>query len=231
MAEIVVSMCLEEAGETVMDEALAQFVTEIVRGVEAKEAMASASLSEAQVRAWRRRVRRLRGRDPLKASGKGFKLTEVGKILAAEFQRKSSRVKVQLASGVKIPLLAVDGLLLHQGKLIAIKRKYFPFQGSYCLPGGMVEYGETVEEAVMREVEEETGLKTRVSFLVGVYSNPDRDPRGHVISLAFALEAVSGDLSSGTDAAQVALLDLEELPELGFDHSTILGDYLKRVKG
>ncbi len=91
-----------------------------------------------------------------------------------------------------------------------------------------MEYGETVEEAVVREVYEETGLRTEVASLVGVYSDPDRDPRGHVISLAFALEVIGGELLSGSDAAEVGLLDLDSLPEMGFDHNTIVDDFVRQ---
>ncbi len=132
---------------------------------------------------------------------------------------------------LRAPLLAVDGLVLYEGKLVAIKRKNYPYQDLYCLPGGLVDYGETVEEAVVREMREETGLVTRVVSLVGVYSDPDRDPRGHVISLAFALEIVAGEPVAGSDAAEVGLLDLGNLPEMGFDHEDIVADYLKQAKG
>ncbi len=134
-------------------------------------------------------------------------------------------LQVHMASGLRVPLLAADGVIVYQGKLVAVKRRYYPHQGQFCLPGGIVEYGETVQEAVVRESREETGLDTRPDFLVGVYSDPQRDPRGHIISLAFALEVVGGELVSGSDAAGVSLLDLDSLPEMGFDHNRIVEDF------
>jgi len=90
----------------------------------------------------------------------------------------------------KRPLIAVDGVLIKDGKILLVRRGKEPFRGYYALPGGFVEYGETVERAVVREVYEETGIKTRVKELLGVYSDPNRDPRGHVISIAFILEYI-----------------------------------------
>jgi len=87
------------------------------------------------------------------------------------------------------PSVAVDGIVLQGGKLIAVRRKNEPYQGMPALPGGFVELGETTIEAVVREVREETGLETRVQRLVGVFSDPRRDPRGHVISIVYELEA------------------------------------------
>src|SRR5439155_213985 len=83
-------------------------------------------------------------------------------------------------------------------KLIAIRRRNDPFRGMPALPGGFVELGETTVEAVLREVREETGLETQVLRLVGVFSDPGRDPRGHTITLAYALEAIGGRLKAGS---------------------------------
>lgn len=88
------------------------------------------------------------------------------------------------------PSLAVDGIVVFGSKIVLIKRAKEPFAGMYALPGGFVEYGETVEKAVIREVLEETGLITRMDSLIGVYSSPQRDPRGHTISIAYLLKVV-----------------------------------------
>src|SRR5438128_9674128 len=99
------------------------------------------------------------------------------------------------------PSVAVDGIVLHGGKLVAVRRKNEPYQGMPALPGGFVELGETTVEAVVREVREETGLETSVKRLVGVFSDPRRDPRGHVISIVYEVDAVRGRLKAGSDAA------------------------------
>jgi ADP-ribose pyrophosphatase len=96
------------------------------------------------------------------------------------------------------------------------------------LPGGFVEYGETVEAALRREVLEETGLVVEVTSLVGIYSDPRRDPRGHVVSAAFAAVIVSGELASGSDAAEANFWEITHLPPLAFDHAQIVRDALRR---
>src|SRR5438552_16659937 len=88
------------------------------------------------------------------------------------------------------PSVAVDGIVLQNGKLVAVRRKNEPYRGMPARPGGFVELGETTVEAVVREVHEETGLETRVKRLDGVRSGPKRDPRAHRISLVYELEAI-----------------------------------------
>ena len=97
----------------------------------------------------------------------------------------------------------------------------------HALPGGIVEYGETVEECVVREIEEETGLKTRVLDLVGVYSAADRDPQGSLHHIGVQPDARSAAACrGGDDAAEAALFPLESLPVMAADHRMILSDAL-----
>src|SRR5207302_9192032 len=103
------------------------------------------------------------------------------------------------------PAVAVDGLVVVDGKLVAGRRGNGPFRGMPALPGGFIELGEMTVAAVVREVREETGLETDVDRLVGVFSDPRRDPRGHTMSIAYALNAVGGKLHAGSDAAAIAL--------------------------
>ena len=119
----------------------------------------------------------------------------------------------------------MDGLVLYEGRLVAVIRRNPPFQGMPALPGGFVELGEPVEAAVVREVREETGLKARGARLVGVYSDPRRDPRGHTVSVAYALEAIGGALRASSDARDIALLDPDHLPPMAFDHVRIVADW------
>lgn len=123
------------------------------------------------------------------------------------------------------PYVTVDGLLLVDGKLVTVVRKNEPFRGMPALPGGFVELGERTDEAVVREMREETGLETRVAKLVGAYSDPGRDPRGHVVSIVYELERTGGTLKAGSDAADLRLLDLDHLPPLAFDHARIVADW------
>jgi 8-oxo-dGTP diphosphatase len=128
----------------------------------------------------------------------------------------------------KGPALTVDAIILVDGKIVLVRRKNPPFRGRHALPGGFVEQGETVEAAAVRETEEETGLKTAIKSLFGVYSDPDRDPRGHTVTLVFEMAVSGGELKAGDDASDAGLFSLDELPELAFDHSQIIKDFLER---
>ena len=122
----------------------------------------------------------------------------------------------------KHPAVTVDGLVLVDERLVAVRRRNDPFRGMPALPGGFVELGETTLEAVVREVREETGLETEVTRLVGVFSDPKRDPRGPTVSIAYALKATGGRLDAGSDAEAIVLVDPEAPPRLAFDHNEIV---------
>lgn len=126
------------------------------------------------------------------------------------------------------PKVTVDGVLFEDLKILLVKRKNPPFQGKWALPGGFVEYGETTESAVKREIREETGLTTRISSLLGVYSNPSRDPRGHTISIVYILAKKDGKVSGGDDAAEAVFHYIDSLPPLSFDHDKIVKDAIRR---
>lgn len=128
------------------------------------------------------------------------------------------------------PKITVDGVVFTESEILLVKRKNPPFQGRWALPGGFVEYGETTEHAVVREVEEETNLSTIIDTLLGVYSNPNRDPRGHTISIVYILQRKNSTVSGGDDAAEAAFHPLDKLPELSFDHDKIIKDALRRKK-
>ena len=130
----------------------------------------------------------------------------------------------------RTPALTVDGIVIKGKSVLLVQRKYEPFQGHWALPGGFVEYGEKTEDAVIREVFEETGLKVKILSLLGVYSDPRRDPRGHTVTIAYLLDKIDGTLQAGDDAGSVRFFKLEELPILAFDHAQIVKDALKRVE-
>ncbi|MGZ4901932.1 MAG: NUDIX domain-containing protein [Halobacteriota archaeon] len=127
----------------------------------------------------------------------------------------------------KSPALTVDAVIITNREIVLIKRGKKPFKDHWALPGGFVEYGETVYAAMQREVVEETGLRVEIKSLVGVYSDPHRDPRGHVVSIVFLAEINAGILSGGSDAREARLWPLTELPPLAFDHARIIDDALK----
>lgn len=130
----------------------------------------------------------------------------------------------------KTPKLTADGAILKDKKILLIKRKNEPFKGKWALPGGFIEYGERVEHAVIREVFEETGLKAIIKDLVGIYSDPNRDPRGHTITVVYLLEIEEGGLKAGDDAADAKFFDVNDLPELAYDHGLIIEDVLRSAE-
>jgi 8-oxo-dGTP diphosphatase len=124
--------------------------------------------------------------------------------------------------------VTVDGVLIDGERILLIKRGNDPFKGFWALPGGFVEYGETTEHAAVREVKEETGLCCEINRLVGVYSAPDRDPRGHTVSIVYVMSVREGEMKAGDDAAGAEWHSLAELPErIAFDHLNIIRDALK----
>jgi 8-oxo-dGTP diphosphatase len=230
MAELVVQTRLEEDGVLLMNDPLHALLLALEAGTPLTEAIAKAGLSTGFVRRWRSQVQGLRGSDPLRRVGRHVRASDLGGRLLEEFEHRKAAHEAHDTPKLQAPLLAADGVVLIEGKLVAVRRKYDPFRGQYALPGGMVEYGETLEEAAVREVREETGLETTVVSLVGVYSHPDRDPRGHVVSAVYELNATGGTLESGSDAAGVELIDLEAPPDMGFDHGSIVADFRAQRK-
>jgi 8-oxo-dGTP diphosphatase len=113
----------------------------------------------------------------------------------------------------------------NDGRIVLIRRQNDPFRGGYALPGGFVDIGETVEAACRREVLEETGLSVGPLKLVGVYSDPRRDPRGHSVSVAFTtLLPGTARPQAGSDAsAAMWVADWRGL-DLAFDHAEIIAD-------
>lgn len=128
------------------------------------------------------------------------------------------------------PLLAVDVLIIYDHKLVLIKRVNPPFQNQFALPGGFVDIGETVENAVIREAKEETGLDIEILKLIGIYSEPSRDPRGHIVSIVYAAKGY-GTLKAGSDAREIKLFGFDEIPPLAFDHNKVIDDARSRIRG
>jgi 8-oxo-dGTP diphosphatase len=128
------------------------------------------------------------------------------------------------------PLLTVDTVIIYHGKIVLIRRGNPPYQDHFAIPGGFVEVGETVEAAAVREAKEETGLEVRLMKLLGVYSDPSRDPRGHTVTVCF-LAVGSGNLKAGSDAKDTGLFGIDEIPELAFDHNKIIEDSRSDIHG
>jgi ADP-ribose pyrophosphatase YjhB (NUDIX family) len=125
------------------------------------------------------------------------------------------------------PLPTVDIIIeVEDRKIVLIKRKNLPI--GWAIPGGFVDYGESLEDAAIREAKEETGLDVTLIRQLHTYSRPDRDPRHHAISTVFIARA-AGTPVAADDAAEIGLFNRNHLPHpLAFDHKEILEDYFWR---
>ena len=127
------------------------------------------------------------------------------------------------------PFLTVDCVLFDTSSVILIRRGCEPFKGWYALPGGFVDVGETTEQACIREVKEEIGLEIDYNSLqiVGVYSDPKRDPKRHTVSIAYLAEYDGKPFKAGDDADSVEIIKNWQSKNLAFDHAKILEDAWK----
>jgi 8-oxo-dGTP diphosphatase len=133
----------------------------------------------------------------------------------------------------KNPTPTVDAIIQKNSQILLIERKKEPFRGYLVLPGGFVNEGERVEDAVKREVKEETSLDIVLLEILGVYSEPRRDPRGHVMSTVFigkiSKRSYRVDAIARDDAAAIKWLNLEAVvnTRFGFDHRKIITDFIR----
>jgi 8-oxo-dGTP diphosphatase len=125
------------------------------------------------------------------------------------------------------PTPTVDVILQRDSKVLMVRRKKEPFKDRLALPGGFVNEGETVEEAMRREAMEETSLQVEPIDLLGVYSDPKRDPRRHIVTVVFIGIIVGGSSRAGDDAASIEWVEIADIErqQIAFDHAQILHDY------
>lgn len=123
------------------------------------------------------------------------------------------------------PSVMVDAILERENRILLVKRKKDPFKGKWSLPGGKVDLGETLEAAVKRELFEETSLTIIPTDILGAYSDPKRDPRGHRITVTFIANVSGGEAKGSDDAESAQWFPINDIPDLGFDHNKILNDY------
>ena len=137
------------------------------------------------------------------------------------------------ACGAKVkeyrnPLPTVDVIIEMPDGIVLIERRNEPY--GWAIPGGFVDYGESLESAALRESLEETSLAVTDLRLLGCYSDPARDARSHNISTVYVAQG-AGTPKAGDDAAGLAVFSLDALPQpLCFDHGKILSDYLKKKR-
>jgi 8-oxo-dGTP diphosphatase len=129
------------------------------------------------------------------------------------------------------PIPTVD-MIIHEkpSSILLIRRRKGPFKDYFALPGGFVNEGETVEDAARREAMEELSVKVEPIDILGVYSEPNRDPRGHIMSITF-IAKISNEVEarSKDDAAEIKWINFNDIDNvmLAFDHSQILSDYMR----
>ncbi len=130
----------------------------------------------------------------------------------------------------KGPILTTDGIILESGKVLMLKRAVYPFRGYWELPGGHVEYGETVENALKREMKEELGVSVKIKKLFGVYSNLKKDPRHHAVTVVYLLKKGKGKIHFSGESSEFRYFSLKNLPpKIAFNHQEILNDLKKAI--
>ncbi len=158
-------------------------------------------------------------------------------------ESKSQEEASDLTSGktYRNPALTVDGVVLnHQVhglmgdtySILLVERGRNPFKGRYALPGGFVDYDEDIEDAIHREIEEETGLSGLPFRQFRTFGKPGRDPRGHTVSVVYVAVIIGEppEVVGGDDAASASWFPISRLPDLAFDHAHILGKVLETLK-
>jgi 8-oxo-dGTP diphosphatase len=135
------------------------------------------------------------------------------------------------------PALTVDAVVFGYDdallRVLLIERGLDPFKGSWALPGGFVQMDETIDEAVRRELEEETALSRLYLEQLYTFGALDRDPRQRTVSVAYygLVKLADHKVRAATDASDAAWFDINDLPELAFDHASIVDTALERLRG
>jgi ADP-ribose pyrophosphatase YjhB (NUDIX family) len=133
------------------------------------------------------------------------------------------RLNLKISSNQRNPVPTVDLIIEYNERIILIERKNPPY--GWALPGGFVDYGETLESAARREAKEETGLDVELIRQFHAYSDPKRDPRHHTITVVFLAKS-TGEPKAGDDAKEIGIFSENTLPDtIAFDHKDILADY------
>ena len=125
----------------------------------------------------------------------------------------------------EVPLVGVGAIIIEDGRVVLVKRVHPPLQAEWSIPGGVLEVGELVREAAIREAREETGLTVEPADLLGVYDrilrNPEKRVQYHYVLIDFLCRRVAGDIAAASDAAEVQWFTREELPALRLAEDTL----------
>jgi len=126
----------------------------------------------------------------------------------------------------------IDGINENnKNDFILIKRKNEPFKNHWAIPGGFVDHGETVENAAIREAKEETGVDVKLEKLFGVYSEPNRDPRDHTVTIVYLANGDFDEIKADSDAVDADIYSFNDIKsmKIAFDHNKILKDVFKEI--
>lgn len=233
MYDIKLKIWLEKDGRFVMSDGRARLLKSIKEHQSLAKAAAEMGMSYRHAWGVVHRIAQNAGGEIVSSSRGGKEggvttLTPFGEEILREYENKVASLQSQFEHKWRRPSVTADGIVIKDERLLLIRRGNEPFKGAYALPGGFVNYGEQLERCVVREVLEETGLRTEVVELVGVYSAPDRDPRGHFITAVYHLKPVGGTLKAGDDASSAEWVELSKLPHLAFDHGRIVQEFLAK---
>src|SRR5579859_6169750 len=125
----------------------------------------------------------------------------------------------------EVPLVGVGAIIIEDSRVLLVKRAHPPLQAEWSIPGGVLEVGELVREAAIREAREETGLLVEPQDLLGVYDrvlrNPEERVQYHYVLIDFLCRRVAGDLTAASDAAEVRWFTRKELPGLRLADDTL----------
>ncbi len=231
MYELKIRIWLERDGRFIISEGRAELLRKVKETGSLSDAAKQMGMSYRHAWGIVQRISEIAGGEIVR-SARGGKaggasiLTPFGDEILREYDNKSAALKDLIEKQWRKPSVTADGIVVRGNDVVLVRRGKEPFKGMFALPGGFVNYEETFEHCAVREVEEETGLRTEVVTLVGVYSDPSRDPRGHVVSAVYHLRPVGGVLKGGDDAASAEWIPLDDLPRLAFDHGRIIEDFL-----
>jgi 8-oxo-dGTP diphosphatase len=135
----------------------------------------------------------------------------------------------------EVPLVGVGAIIIKGDRVLLVKRAHPPLQAEWSIPGGVLEVGELVRQAAIREAREETGLSVEPMELLGVYDrilrNPEKRVQYHYVLIDFLCRLVAGDLSAASDAAEVRWVTRDELPALSLAEDTldVIGKHWKKL--
>ena len=235
MYDLKLRIWLEKDGRFIVSEGRAELLRKIKESGSLSEAAKEMGMSYRHAWGVVHRVSQNAGGDVVHSARGGKRggltsLTPFGEEVLREYESKLESLKSQLENKWRKPSVTADGIVSDGNRIVLIRRGREPYKGSYALPGGFLNYGEKLEHCATREVQEETGLKTEIVDLVGVYSDPSRDPRGQVITAVFELKVTAGAIKGGDDASSAEWFHIDKLPKLAFDHGKIVEDFLTKRK-